>query len=242
MTDPIKVAIIDDQALVRAGLAMVIDSQPDLQVVAQGASGSEAIHLAATIDIDILLMDVRMPGMDGIVATEHILGVSDDAPPPASPPRIVILTTFDVDEYALAAIRAGASGFLLKDTPPEEMLKAVRTVHAGDAVIAPSTTRRLLEHLVSGPALASSDASRSSDTAQATPVIDPRIEQLTEREREVLVLVAQGLSNSEIATQLIVAEPTVKTHVGRVLMKLGVRDRVQAVVLAYELGLVGRGQ
>lgn len=221
----IRVAIVDDQQLVRAGFAMVIGSQPDLEVVVEAGNGNEALQRIPGQAIDVVLMDVRMPGMDGIAATESLTGVPDVH---GHAPKVIILTTFDLDEYVLRAIKAGASGFLLKDTPPESMLDAIRTVHAGDAVIAPSTTKRLLDHLIETlPA-----------EERATPAA---LESLTDREREVLVLMARGLSNTEIAQQLFVAEATVKTHVGRILMKLQARDRVQAVVVAYETGLVTPG-
>lgn len=221
---PVRVALVDDQQLVRAGFRMVIDSQPDLEVVVEAGDGAEALHRLAVVPVDVVLMDVRMPHVDGLEATAR-LTVGDVTPGPV---RVIVLTTFDLDEYVLAAIRAGASGFLLKDAPPEEMLAAIRTVHAGDAVIAPSSTRRLLEHLVTA----------LPDDA-APP--HPGLAELTDREREVLVLMARGRSNTEIATDLFVAEATVKTHVGRVLAKLGARDRVQAVVTAYESGLVRPG-
>jgi DNA-binding NarL/FixJ family response regulator len=227
---PVRVFLADDQQLVRAGFRMLIDSQPDLRVVGEAGDGAEAVRALASTRADVVLMDVRMPRMDGIEATAKIIEQAGRSPRPAGQPplRVVVLTTFDLDEYALRAIRAGASGFLLKDAPPEELLGAVRTVHAGDAVIAPSTTRRLLEHLA--PLLP--DAEQAPSTA---------LEALTEREREVLVLMARGRSNTEIAADLVVAEATVKTHVGRVLAKLGARDRVQAVVVAYESGLVRPG-
>lgn len=212
----ITVALVDDQQLIRAGFRMVVDSQEDMTVVAEAGDGAAAISTLAALDppADVALVDVRMPGTDGIAACEAITA--------SSPTRVVILTTFDLDEYVLAAIRAGASGFLLKDAPPEDLLAAVRTVAAGDAVIAPSSTRRLLARVASLP----------------VPVDDARLAGLTDREREVLTLVARGLSNQEICAELVLAEPTVKTHVGRVLAKLGARDRVQAVVMAYEAGLV----
>jgi DNA-binding NarL/FixJ family response regulator len=221
---PVRVALVDDQQLVRAGFRMVIDSQPDLEVVVEAGDGAEALHRLAVVPVDVVLMDVRMPRVDGLEATARLTagGVTP------APVRVIVLTTFDLDEYVLAAIRAGASGFLLKDAPPEEMLAAIRTVHAGDAVIAPSSTRRLLEHLVT--------ALPADDSAP-----HPGLDDLTDREREVLVLMARGRSNTEIAGDLFVAEATVKTHVGRVLAKLGVRDRVQAVVAAYESGLVRPG-
>ena len=229
--DPVRVFLVDDQQLVRAGFRMVIDSQPDLRVVGEAGDGQQAVRALATTTADVVLMDVRMPGMDGVAATAAVLeqAAHRPRPPGAAPLRVVVLTTFDLDDYALAAIRAGASGFLLKDAPPEDLLAAVRTVHAGDAVIAPSTTRRLLEHLA--PML----------SATAEPQGPSPVDDLTEREREVLVLMARGRSNTEIGADLFVTEATVKTHVGRVLAKLGVRDRVQAVVVAYESGLVRRG-
>jgi DNA-binding NarL/FixJ family response regulator len=223
---PVRVALVDDQQLVRAGFRMVIDSQPDLEVVVEAGDGAQALRLLASHAVDVVLMDVRMPNLDGLSATAELTSTAT-----GDVPRVIVLTTFDLDEYVLAAIRAGASGFLLKDAPPEEMLAAIRTVHAGDAVIAPSSTRRLLEHLVTAlPA-----------DAPADPEAQHALDQLTDREREVLVLMARGRSNLEIASELFVAEATVKTHVGRILAKLGARDRVQAVVTAYETGLVRPG-
>lgn len=231
-TAVIRVAIVDDQHLVRSGFAMLINSQPDLRVVSEAATGDAAVRALAATPADVVMMDVRMPGMDGIEATRRIL--ADHTPPAggntgaAAGPRIVVLTTFDLDEYALAAIHAGASGFLLKDAPPEELLEAIRTVHRGDAVIAPSTTRRLLDHVA--PLL-----------RQPTPEQHAHAEavaRLTVREREVFGLIAQGLSNPEIAAKLYLSEATVKTHVGHILAKLEARDRVQAVVMAYETGIV----
>ncbi|MFD1718211.1 response regulator [Georgenia deserti] len=220
----IKVALVDDQELVRTGLAMVVDSQDDMRVVGQADDGAGAIDLVATTPCDVVLMDVRMPGVDGVTATRRILGRHPDRP------RIVVLTTYDLDDYAYAALKAGAGGFLLKDAPATEVLAAVRAVHDGDAVLAPSTTRRLVERVVAdlpGPG-----------TGRRGP--DP-FARLTEREREVLLEVATGASNAEIAQRLFLSEATVKTHVGRLLTKLGLRDRVQAVVLAYESGLVRPG-
>ena len=223
MMDSIRVVLVDDQQLVRAGFRMVIDSQPDLTVVGEAGDGTTAVELLRRTPADVVLMDIRMPGTDGIAATEQVTALPE-------PPRVVVLTTFDLDEYVVAAIGAGASGFLLKDAPPEEMLAAVRTVHAGDSVIAASSTRRLLQHVA--PML-------RGVAGTATAHADPgAIAELTPREKEVLVLMAYGASNTEIAGQLFVSEATVKTHVGRVLGKTGSRDRVQAVVLAYRTGLV----
>jgi DNA-binding NarL/FixJ family response regulator len=221
VTEPIRVVLVDDQQLVRAGFRMVIDSQPDLTVVGEAGDGAAAVELLRATRADVVLMDVRMPGTDGIAATRLVTALPD-------PPRVVVLTTFDLDEYVVAAIGAGASGFLLKDAPPEEMLAAVRTVHAGDSVIAASSTRRLLQHVA--PMLRGAGR-------PAAPDVRPLAE-LTPREQEVLVLMAYGASNTEIAGRLFVSEATVKTHVGRVLAKTGSRDRVQAVVLAYRTGLV----
>jgi DNA-binding NarL/FixJ family response regulator len=213
----IRVALVDDQELVRAGFRMVLEAQPDMTVVGEAADGAAAVRVARPDTVDVVVMDVRMPGVDGVEATRRICA--------AGPlPRVLMLTTFDLDEYAFAALKAGASGFLLKDVPPTELLFAIRSVHSGDSVVAPSTTRRLIDRFV--PLL--------DGTAAAPPDLDD----LTEREREVLIQVAAGQSNAEIAARLFVSEATVKTHVGRILAKLGLRDRVQAVVLAYETGLV----
>jgi DNA-binding NarL/FixJ family response regulator len=224
----IRVAIVDDQHLVRSGFAMLINSQPDLEVVGEAANGQEAVRTLAVTRADVVLMDVRMPGMDGIEATRRILAETAGGGSGGAGPRIVVLTTFDLDEYALSAIHAGASGFLLKDAPPEELLEAIRTVHRGDAVIAPSTTRRLLDHVA--PLLRRPSPDRDAHAAA--------VARLTPRELEVFELIAQGLSNPEIASKLFLAEATVKTHVGRILAKLEARDRVQAVVMAYEMGIV----
>ena len=226
---PIRVALVDDQQLVRAGFRMVIDSQPDLHVVLEAGNGVEALRRLAVVEADVVLMDVRMPELDGLATTARLTATDATTPGRHPIPRIIVLTTFDLDEYVLAAIKAGASGFLLKDAPPEEMLAAIRTVHAGDAVIAPSSTRRLMEHLITAlPDLAGRPQ-------------HPGLAELTDREREVLVLMARGRSNTEISQDLFVAEATVKTHVGRILAKLGARDRVQAVVVAYESALVRPG-
>lgn len=234
----IKVALVDDQHLIRSGMAMLITSQPDLTVVAEADNGQVALDSPAVRGADLVLMDVRMPVLDGIAATRALLGEQTHAPSGQSPdpaitgvPRVVVLTTFDLDEYALDAIDAGASGFLLKDAPPEELLAGIRAVHRGDAVIAPSTTRRLLDHLA--PTLQPSTPTTTADDERLAAVAT-----LTPREQEVLALMAAGLSNQEIAGQLFVSETTVKTHVGRVLHKLGARDRVQAVVAAYRTGIV----
>ncbi|WP_278315395.1 response regulator [Lolliginicoccus levis] len=220
---PIKVALVDDQQLVRAGFRMVIDSQPDMQVVIEAADGQQGVREIARTGCDIVLMDVQMPTMNGIDATRAITSGS------AGAPRVVVLTTFDNDEYVLGAISAGASGFLLKDADPEQLLDAIRTVHRGDAVIAPRATRSLLRQL--GPLIATG-ATREENTARALP------SELTPREAEVLAAMARGLTNGEIAEQFFVSEATVKTHVGRILAKTQSRDRVQAVILAYQTGLV----
>ncbi|MEA4943234.1 MAG: response regulator transcription factor [Propionicimonas sp.] len=221
MTEQIRVGLVDDQQLVRAGLAMVIDAQDDMRVAWQADTGAEAVRLARS-PTDVILMDVRMPGMDGIEATSQILAA------PVDGPRVVMLTTYDLDEYLLSAIRAGASGFLLKNAPPSDLLAAIRTVHTGDAVVAPSATRRLLSHVATG-------------TTGLPAGEDPRIASLTEREREILELIACGLSNAELSARLFLSETTIKTHVRHILTKLGVRDRVQAVVVAYETGVAQAG-
>jgi DNA-binding NarL/FixJ family response regulator len=223
MSEPIRVVVVDDQQMVRAGFRMVIDSQPDLTVVGEAGDGAAAVQLLTRTAADVVLMDIRMPGTDGLEATRQVTALPEA-------PRVVVLTTFDLDEYVVAAIGAGASGFLLKDAPPEEMLAAVRTVHAGDSVIAASSTRRLLQHVAPMLRGASSSAPGGGD--------DAALAELTPREREVLVQMALGASNTEIARSFVVSEATVKTHVGRVLAKTGSRDRVQAVVLAYRTGLV----
>jgi DNA-binding NarL/FixJ family response regulator len=217
---PIRVALVDDQELVRAGFRMMLDAQPDMTVTGEAADGLDAVALAARGTADVMVMDVRMPRLDGVEAVRRIC--ADSA---GERPKVLMLTTFDLDEYAFAALKAGASGFLLKDVPPQELLFAIRAVHCGDSVVAPSTTRRLIDRFA--PLLPAGTEQAAAGLAE-----------LTDREREVLVQVAAGLSNAEIATRLFVSEATVKTHVGRILAKLGLRDRVQAVVLAYESGLV----
>lgn len=221
----IRVALVDDQQLVRGGFRMLINSQPDLEVVAEAANGEEALVVLQQNEADVVLMDVRMPEMNGIEATERLLADVDR-------PRVIVLTTFDLDEYVLDAIRAGASGFLLKDAAPEELLGAIRKVAQGDAVISPAMTRRLLHHVQ--PMLETGNGRE----ATAREGLAQQLATLTQRETEVLTLIAQGLSNQEIAKHLVISEPTVKTHVAHVLQKTASRDRVQAVVFAYESGLV----
>ncbi|KNX38454.1 response regulator transcription factor [Luteipulveratus halotolerans] len=219
--DTIGVFLVDDQQLVRAGFRMVLDAEPGMEVVGEAGDGQEAVDSLALSRADVVLMDVRMPRLDGVEATRRICARPDA-------PAVVVLTTFDLDEYAFAALKAGAAGFLLKDAGPADLLAAIRTVHRGDSVVAPSTTRRLIDRF----------AEHLPDDGQDTPPADERLGSLTDREREVLIAVGQGMSNAEIAAALFVAEATVKTHIGRVLAKLGLRDRVQMVVLAYETGLV----
>ena len=224
--ETIKVALVDDQLLVRSGFRMLINSQDDMEVIVEAGNGREALAAPLMSQADVILMDVRRPEMDGIEATERLLDPEKKA---ADGPKIIVLTTFDMDEYALSAIQAGASGFLLKDAPPEELLESVRTVNRGDAVIAPSTTRRLLDHMA--PML-------KKNAAQHDEHLIAAVESLTPREREVFGLIAAGLSNPEIAEKLFLSEATVKTHVGHILAKLEARDRVQAVVIAYQTGVV----
>ena len=221
----IRIVLVDDQELLRTGFRMILDAQQDMTVVGEAADGLAALELLEKCPADVVLMDVRMPKLDGVEATRRLLSGGGSGGASKAGARVLILTTFDLDEYAFAAIKAGASGFLLKDVPPAELLTAIRAVHSGDAVVAPSTTRRLLDRFA--PMLPAADAPPP-----------PSLAGLTEREREVLILIAQGLSNAEIASHLVLSEATVKTHVGRILMKLELRDRVQAVVLAYETGLV----
>lgn len=217
----IRVAIVDDQALVRTGFRMMLETEPDFEVVGEAADGAQAIGLARSTSVDVVLMDVRMPGLDGIAATAAIT-----ANPAA--PRVIVLTTFDLDEYAFAAIRAGASGFLLKDARPQELVAAIRTVHSGEATLAPRVTRRLIE-LFADDLPAAAEASREAPTL---------LDALTPREREILLAIAEGLNNGELAAHFFLSESTVKTHVGRLLQKLGARDRVHLVILAYEHGLL----
>jgi DNA-binding NarL/FixJ family response regulator len=217
------VLIVDDQPLQRFGFRMLLDSTQEFTVVGEAENGAMAVHRAAELTPDVVLMDVRMPGVDGIEATRRILATGGRS-------RILVLTTFDLDEYAYAALRAGASGFLLKDARPDELLSGIRAVAAGDAVVAPGLTRRLL-----------STFTRSLPTGSDQAASDPRLRMLTDREREVLLDMANGLTNGEIAQHLHLSESTIKTHVGRVLAKIGARDRVHAVIIAYEVGLVGPG-
>jgi DNA-binding NarL/FixJ family response regulator len=214
------VLIADDQALVRAGFRMILEAEEDMEVVGEAADGREAVEEARRLWPDVVLMDVRMPDVDGIEATRRLLG--DDG---AAAVKVVMLTTFDMDEYVYDALRAGASGFLLKDVPPEQLVDGIRAVASGDALLAPSVTRRVIEEFVRRP----------PDSARTAP---PELAELTARELEVLKLVARGLANAEIAKELFISATTVKTHVAHVLMKLKLRDRVQAVVFAYESGLV----
>jgi DNA-binding NarL/FixJ family response regulator len=220
----IRVALVDDQALFRAGIGMLLNSQDDLELVGEAGDGVEAIELVERTGPDVVLMDIRMPTMDGIAATQAI--IERAAARQAEPPRIIVLTTFDLDEAAARAIRSGASGFVLKDADPEFLLAAIRTVHAGNAVIAASATRELFDHFGTAPSVAS--------TGEATVLF----ETLTAREKEIFALAASGLSNGEIASREYLSEATVKTHVSRILAKLVLRDRVQLVVFAYENGLV----
>ena len=218
----IRLLIVDDQELVRTGFRLFLETQDDLEVVGEAGDGEEAIERAHDLRPDVILMDIRMPRMDGVEATAR-LTASRLKPPP----RVLVLTTFDLDEYVFGALRAGAAGFLLKDAPRERLVEAIRVVHAGEALLSPSITRRLVE-----------DFAARTDPLKPSAAL---LEELTPREREVLVLVARGLSNGEIAKRLVVTEATVKSHVGSLLMKLGLRDRVQAVVFAYEHGIVVAG-
>ncbi|HKY65660.1 MAG TPA: response regulator transcription factor [Acidimicrobiales bacterium] len=223
----VRVVVADDQELVRSGFAMIVDAQPDLAVVGEAADGDEAVQVARRERAHVVLMDVRMPRVDGIEATRRLAG-----PDVADPVKVVILTTFDLDEYVYEALRAGASGFLLKDVRREDLVHAVRVVAGGDALLAPAVTRRLIEDF----------ARRPGPAAGSGEIQAPGLERLTPREREVLALIGHGRNNAEIGAELFVGEATVKTHVGRVLMKLGLRDRVHAVIYAYEAGLAGQTQ
>ena len=218
----IRVLIADDQQLVRAGFALILKPHADLDVIGEAADGAEAVALAAQRRPDVILMDIRMPGMDGLEATRRVL-----ADPAQAKTRVLVLTTFDLDDYVYAALRAGASGFLLKDAPPEQLVAGIRTIATGESLLAPSITRRLIEGFINRPAPGARDA--------------PDLQDLTPRELEVLELIGRGRSNTEIARQLVVSETTVKTHVAHVFSKLAVRDRAQAVVVAYETGLVQPG-
>lgn len=218
----IKVFLVDDQELVRAGFRMVLDAQEDMTVVGEAGDGAAALAAIPQARPDVVLMDIRMPRMDGVEATRALSAAG-------ALPKVLVLTTFDLDDYAFAALKAGASGFLLKDAGPAELLTAIRAVHGGDAVVAPSTTRRMLDHVI--PHLPSGTGAGGAAKS--------RLEPLTDREREVMVAVARGLSNTEIAAELFLAEATVKTHIGRILHKLGLRDRVHMVITAYETGLTG---
>jgi DNA-binding NarL/FixJ family response regulator len=221
----VRVLLVDDQPLLRTGFKLILEAETDIAVVGEAGDGATAVDLTRSLLPDVVLMDIRMPGMDGIEATRRI--VRERAA--THDPRVLILTTFDLDEYVVEAVRAGASGFLLKDSPPEELVAAIRIVAHGDAIVAPSVTRRLLDRF----------ATRLPAVRDSVP--PPGLDTLTGREREVLSHVARGLSNAEIAAELVVSETTVKTHVGNVLAKLGLRDRVQAVVYAYETGLAQPG-
>jgi len=224
-TAQIRVVIVDDQALVRGGFRMILESQPDITVVGEAENGIQGVKITRELQPDVVLMDVRMPELDGVAATAKLAG-----PGIENPAKVMILTTFDLDSYVYNALRNGASGFLLKDAPPEDLIAAVRVIASGEALLAPSITRRLIEEF------------QANGSPIATPLAHPEIKNLTAREREVLVAMSKGLSNSEIADQLFVGETTIKTHVGHILTKLAVRDRVQAVVTAYESGLVRPGQ
>lgn len=215
----IRVVVVDDQELVRTGFGLILNVEDDISVVATCADGVEAVEVVQAIRPDVVLMDIRMPRMDGVAATKHITASTDAS--------VIILTTFDLDEYVFSALEGGASGFLLKDTPAEDLVDAIRVVAAGEALLAPSVTRRLIE--------------RFQDTTHHSTAPVPELNELTDRETEVLVQMARGLSNTEIGVELFVGESTVKTHVGRILTKLAVRDRVQAVVVAYNSGLVRPG-
>ena len=219
----IRILLVDDQALVRAGFRMILDAEPEMEVVGEASDGREAVDQAEALSPDVVLMDIRMPELDGLEATRRILSTEN-----GEAPRILMLTTFDLDEYVYEALRAGASGFLLKDTPPEQLVGAIHVIAKGEALLSPAITRRVIAEFVKG--------------SGPNPQMQfPRLKELTARELEVLKSIARGLSNAEIAKELFVSETTVKTHVARILMKLQLRDRVQAVVLAYEAGVVQPG-
>jgi DNA-binding NarL/FixJ family response regulator len=231
----VRVLVADDQHLVRAGFRLILSGQPDIDVIGEAATGTEAVAMARELRPDVVLMDIRMPELDGIEATRQITAAQVAAHSETGltaqldrPPRVLILTTFDLDEYVYDALRAGASGFLLKDTPPAQLAASIRTVDEGVSLLAPSITRRLIEEFGSGRA--------------TTLEMPATLAELTPREREVLLLIARGKSNTEIADLLVIAETTVRTHVNRILMKLGLRDRVQAIVLGYETGLITPGE
>ena len=221
----IRILLVDDQALVRAGFRMILDAEEDVEVVGEAVDGRDAIEQVRTLRPDVVLMDIRMPELDGLEATRRILAGYDGE----NAPRILMLTTFDLDEYVYEALRAGASGFLLKDTPPEQLVSAIHVIAEGDSLLSPSVTKRVISEFVRG-------------TGPKPEAQFPRLDDLTARELEVLKAIARGLSNAEIAKELFVSETTVKTHVARILMKLNLRDRVQAVVLAYEAGVVAPGE
>jgi DNA-binding NarL/FixJ family response regulator len=225
----IRILLVDDQALVRAGFRMILDAEPEMEVVGEASDGREAVDQVRELRPDVVLMDIRMPELDGLEAARRILsGTPEDSASGSAAPKILMLTTFDLDEYVYEALRAGASGFLLKDTPPEQLVSAIHVIAHGDALLSPSITRRVISEFVKG----------AGPQPQAQ---FPRLQDLTARELEVMKAIARGLSNAEIAKELFVSETTVKTHVARILMKLGLRDRVQAVVLAYEAGVVQPG-
>lgn len=235
----IRVLLVDDQALVRAGFRMILDAEEDIEVVGEASDGEQAVFSAEKFKPDVVLMDVRMPNMDGIEATRRIVGTGDGAAAPAADsetadpmdrPRVLMLTTFELDEYVYESLRAGASGFLLKDVPADQLVAGIRVVAEGEALLAPSVTKRLISDF---------SAARAAQAVQDHPPAG--LDELTAREMDVFKAIARGLSNAEIAAELVVSETTVKTHVARILMKLGLRDRVQAVVLAYESGLVQPG-
>ena len=219
----LRVLIVDDQALVRAGFRMILESESEIEIVGEAEDGAGAVELARELQPDVVLMDIRMPNLDGLEATRRILDG------PGGGPRVLMLTTFDLDEYVYEALRAGASGFMLKDTPPEQLVAAIHVVAAGDALLSPAITKRVIEEFIRRP------------PASVATKPSPKVQELTTRELEVLGYMARGMSNAEIAKDLFVSETTVKTHVARILMKLDLRDRVQAVVFAYETGLVQPG-